>query len=116
MYRAYAGILESVPPSECTRLYPNLLLREGMQNEYIRSLQMYLSYIAQFDPNIDPVANTGYFGPLTKAAVQSFQREYGLTANGQVGAVTWDAITGVYSEMRCGANKRPYQAPGYIIR
>ena len=87
-----------------------------MQNEYIRSLQRYLSYIAQFDPNIDPVANTGYFGPLTKAAVQSFQREYGLTANGQVGAVTWDAITGVYSEMRCGANKRPYQAPGYTIR
>ena len=116
MYRAYAGILESVPPAECTQLYPNLLLREGMQNEYIRSLQRYLSYIAQFDPNIDPVANTGYFGPLTKAAVQSFQREYGLTANGQVGAVTWDAITGVYSEMRCGANKRPYQAPGYTIR
>jgi murein L,D-transpeptidase YcbB/YkuD len=48
--------------------------------------------------------------------VQAFQREYGLTADGQVGVVTWDAITGVYSEMKCGAGKRPYQAPGYIIR
>ena len=48
--------------------------------------------------------------------MQAFQREYGLTANGQVGPVTWDAVTGVYSEMKCGAGKRPYQAPGYTIR
>lgn len=116
LYRAYSGILESQPPGECTALYPNQVLREGMSGSSVRSLQQYLSYIARFDPNIQPVSDTGYFGPLTKAAVQAFQREYGFTPNGQVGVVTWDAVTGVYSEMRCGANKRPYQAPGYIIR
>lgn len=116
IYRAYLGILESEPPNACVRLFPNEVLREGMSSPNVRLLQQYLSYIAQFDENIQPVSDTGYFGPLTKAAVQAFQREYGLTANGQVGAVTWDVITGVYSEMRCGAGKRPYQAPGYIIR
>lgn len=116
IYRAYEGILNSNPPQPCARLYPNELLREGVTSENVRYLQQYLTFIAQFDDNINAVADTGYFGPLTKAAVQAFQREYGLTANGQVGPVTWDAISGIYSEMKCGAGKRPYQAPGYIIR
>ena len=116
VYRAYAGILASEPAQECVRLYPNEVLREGVRGENVRLLQQYLTYIAQFDDNIQPVSDTGYFGPLTRSAVQAFQREYGLTVNGQVGVVTWDAITGVYSEMRCGSGKRPYQAPGYIIR
>ncbi|MBP0971856.1 MAG: peptidoglycan-binding protein [Oscillospiraceae bacterium] len=116
LYRAYAGILASEPEAECVRIFPNEVLREGVSSENVRLLQQYLTYIAQFDPNIQPVTDTGYFGPITKAAVQAFQREYGLTPNGQVGAVTWDIITGVYSEMKCGAGKRPYQAPGYTIR
>lgn len=116
LYAAYAGILESVPPSDCARLYPNEVLREGVTSENVRVLQQYLTYLSRFDPAISPVSDTGYFGPLTRAAVQAFQREYGLTANGVVGAVTWDAIVGVYSEIRCGAGKLPYQAPGYTIR
>ncbi len=116
IYRAYQGILDSQPPTDCARLYPNEVLREGVSSANVRILQQYLTFIAQYDPNIQPVSDTGYFGPLTRAAVQAFQREYGLTANGQVGAVTWDAISGVYSEMKCGSGKRPYQAPGYIIR
>ena len=116
IYRAYQGILDSQPPTDCARLYPNEVLREGVSSANVRILQQYLTFIAQYDPNIQPVSDTGYFGPLTRSAVQAFQREYGLTANGQVGAVTWDAISGVYSEMKCGSGKRPYQAPGYIIR
>ena len=116
LYRAYQGILDSELPNECTRLYPNTVLREGVSSPNVRLLQQYLSYIAQFDRNIQPVSDTGYFGPMTRASVQAFQREYGLTANGQVGAATWDLIAGVYSEMRCGSGKRPYQAPGYTIR
>ena len=116
LYAAYAGILASEPPGDCVRLYPNEVLREGVSGENVRVLQQYLNALAESDPVIQAVTPTGYFGPLTKAAVQAFQREYGLTANGQVGPVTWDAITGVYSEMQCGANKRPYQAPGYTIR
>jgi len=116
LYAAYKGILRDVPPSDCTRLYPNEVLREGVTSENVRVIQQYLTYISQFDSNIPPVSDTGYFGPVTRGAVQAFQREYGLTANGVIGPATWDAITGVYSELKCGAGKRPYQAPGYIIR
>ncbi len=115
LYAAYLGILESQPSDACAQLYPDLVLREGVTDESVRTLQQYLSYLSQFDPNIPAVSDTGYFGPLTKSAVQAFQRQYGLTPNGVVGAVTWDAIAGAYAERHCGANKRPYQSPGYII-
>lgn len=115
MYAAYAGILASEQETVCVRLYPNIVLREGVTNEYVRILQQYLTYIAQFDSNIKPVSDTGYFGPLTKASVQAFQREYGLPPNGVVASATWDAISGVYSEIKCGAGKLPYQSPGYTI-
>ena len=116
LYAAYAGILASQPATDCVRLYPNEVLREGVTSENVRILQQYLTYISRFDPAVRAVSDTGYFGPLTKASVQGFQREYGLTANGQVGPVTWDAIAGVYSELKCGSGKRPYQAPGYTIK
>lgn len=35
---------------------------------------------------------TGYFGPLTKAAVKRFQRWNGLTANGKVNRATWKKL------------------------
>lgn len=116
LYAAYAGILESQPDEACVRLYPNQVLREGVSSENVRILQQYLTYISQFDSAVPAVTDTGYFGPLTRTAVQAFQREYGLNVTGIVGAVTWDKISGAYAEIKCGAGKRPYQAPGYIIR
>ena len=55
---------------------------------------------------------------LFKVSVRTVEYwENGKTpVSGIVGAVTWDAIAGVYGEIQCGAGKRPYQAPGYIIR
>ena len=116
LYAAYAGILASQPEEACARLYPNQVLREGVTSENVRILQQYLTYLSQIDPAIPAVSDTGYFGPLTKASVQAFQKEYGLNVTGVVGVVTWDAISGVYAENKCGSGKRPYQAPGYVIR
>ncbi len=119
IYRAYAGIVESIPVEEAGYIpipYPGTVLQEGMTSEYVRILQEYLTFIHDTIPEIPPVRNTGYFGPLTKASVTAFQRYAGLTQNGAVGVVTWDAISGLYSDLKFGYEKRPYQAPGYIIR
>ena len=79
-------------------------------------LQTYLSYISDFFDEIPDVDKTGYFGPQTKAAVLAFQRLNGLEETGTANAITWDTLAGIYSDIRFGADKRPYQFPGYIIR
>ena len=39
-----------------------------------------------------------------------------LSANGIVGAAAWNEIAGVYSDLKYGFDKRPYQNPGYVIQ
>lgn len=39
-----------------------------------------------------PIATDGIFGPLTKSATQTFQRQAGIVADGIVGPVTRDAM------------------------
>lgn len=116
LYRAYAGIVESVPISDETIvLYPGTVLKEGITSEYVRILQEYLTLIHQSYPSIPAVNNTGYFGPLTRASVIAFQRQFGLNPTGIVGAAAWNEIASVYSDLKFGFSKQPYQYPGYII-
>ena len=116
LYRAYQGIVDSVPPKyTAVALYPGTVLREGVSGESVRIIQEYLTYINRTYNNIPSVNNTGYFGPLTKQSVIAFQRQFGIDATGIVGAVTWDKIAEVYSDLRYGFDKRPYQNPGYTI-
>ncbi|MBQ1519043.1 MAG: peptidoglycan-binding protein [Ruminococcus sp.] len=117
LYRAYQGIAEAVPPQyTAVALYPGTVLREGVSGEQVKIIQEYLTYINRSYPDIPAVSNTGYFGPLTKRSVIAFQRKFGIDQTGIVGAVTWDKIAGVYSDLRYGFDKRPYQNPGYTIR
>ena len=117
VYNAYLGIAETLPPSETDiAIYPGITLKEGSENEFVLILQTYLSYISDFFDEIPDVDKTGYFGPQTKAAVLAFQRLNGLEETGTANAITWDTLAGIYSDIRFGADKRPYQFPGYIIR
>ena len=117
LYRAYQGIAEAVKPQyTAVALYPGTVLREGVSSDSVRIIQEYLTYINRSYPNIPAVSNTGYFGPLTKQSVTAFQRQFGIDATGIVGAVTWDKIAEVYSDLRFGFDKRPYQNPGYTIK
>lgn len=117
LYRAYAGIAESVPISPDTvALYPGNVLKEGVTSEYVRTLQEYLSFISQTYSDIPPVNPTGYFGPVTKSSVTAFQKRYGLPPNGSVGADTWNEIARVYSDLKFGGQKQTYQFPGYTIK
>lgn len=116
IYRAYMGIVETVKPEyTAVVLYPGTVFREGANSDYIRTLQEYLSLIHETYPNIPAVNNTGYFGAITKQAVTEFQKQFGINPTGIVGSVTWDKIAEVYSDLRYGFDKRPYQNPGYTI-
>ena len=110
--------MESIPITDGSDviLYQGRVLREGMTGEDVRILQEYLTFINRTFPNIPAVENTGYFGPVTRSSVLAFQRQFGLPANGIVGGATWNEIAGVYSDLKYGFDKRPYQNPGYTIQ
>lgn len=113
------GILDSMPPlaeeTEEIVPFPGIVLQEGVTSPYVRILQEYLNYVGQTYPEIGSVRVTGYFGPMTRSAITTFQRLFGLTETGTANVATWNDLTSVYSDLKYGYQKQPYQNPGYII-
>ena len=118
IYRAYRGIIDAVPIDDSVDviLFQGRILKEGMSGEDVKRIQEYLSYINKSYPNIPAVNNTGYYGPLTRASVLAFQRQFGIDQSGFVGAVTWNAIASLYSDLKYGFDKQPFQSPGFTIK
>lgn len=115
LYRAYLGIIESVPvrfTEGLTIPYGGVALRLGSESESVRVLQEYLNYIGQTYPQVEPVTVTGYFGNRTQAAVIAVQELLGLPATGSVSAVSWAAIADLYSDLYIGSRLGEGQYPG----
>ena len=100
IYSAYLGILDTqggiaggVP------LYPGVPLSLGSRGDDVRLIQSYLRTIAQYVRSVPLISADGAFGQRTQAAVTAVQRLFGLEPNGVVGPLTWDAITGLYSDL-----------------
>jgi peptidoglycan hydrolase-like protein with peptidoglycan-binding domain len=63
-------------------------LQLGAKGEHVVALQLQLNARgAQLSPD-------GSFGPMTRAAVVSFQQDHGLSPDGVVGPATWGALDG----------------------
>ncbi len=119
LYRAYVGILESLPDGYFgapTLAYPGEVLRIGSQGEYVSALQEYLNYIATTYTQIPRVTVDGAFGPATQSAVRAFQRVFGLNESGIVGAQLWDFIAEIYRDLSLGSLSSQGQFPGYEIQ
>lgn len=76
--------------------YPNGL-EEGETGDKVRHLQYMLSVLAEYIPQIPPIAVDGIFGPATTNAVISAQRYFGLPETGVVNETTWDEIYDQFS-------------------
>ncbi|MBO5852479.1 MAG: peptidoglycan-binding protein [Clostridia bacterium] len=97
---AYLETVASIPPSiygNRAKLYPGYVLSEGIRSSDVSDLQGYLSFIADYYNAVPKIPVTGYFGSQTKAAVEEFQRLFGLPVTGTVGAVTWYEIANQYN-------------------
>ena len=84
-------------------------LQEGMQGEDVESLQELLAT----DPEVYPEGLvTGYFGPLTKAAVKRFQKKAGIEQAGRVGPQTLVRVNQILCEG--GVGKKGHVPPGLL--
>ncbi len=115
IYDAYLGVVGTIPlqyvEGEIVP-FPGVVLRVGADSEDVRLLQQYLNFIAESYTEIPTVEVTGYFGPRTREAVIAFQEIAGLPISGTVGAVTWNAITDLYSDLFKGNRLGEGQYPG----
>ncbi len=117
LYRAYRGIIDTlVLPENRVSPYPGDPLTLGATGQYVTFLQEYLAVIAGTYPSIPAVTVTGVFDEQTQAAVEAFQREFGLSPNGVVGAVTWNRIASLYEDLTVGMERQPGQDPGYVLQ
>ena len=67
--------------------YPGNLIKQGAQGDAVKAIQQNLS-----DAGYGPLTIDGNFGPGTLAAIQAFQTDKGLQADGIVGPGTWNMI------------------------
>lgn len=91
MYINTTTSISGVPSS-----FPGYNLTIGSSGEKVRTIQSQLNRIARNFPAIPKITVDGFFGNATKGAVASFQRIFGLPANGIVDYPTWYEISSVY--------------------
>ena len=118
MYRAYLGIVGTVPEDysvSSTIPFPGVVLRQGADSVSVRILQEYLARIAATYTSIPSVTPTGYFGTQTEAAVRAFQTQFGLSVTGVVDALVWTAIADLYSDLIASDNVQDGQYPGFAV-
>ncbi len=116
LYRAYRGIIDTLElPDTRVAPYPGDPLVLGSSGQYVMFLQEYLQLISQTYPAVGTVEITGEFNDQTQAAVEAFQREFGLSPNGVVGPVTWNRIASLYEDLAVGMERQTGQNPGYVI-
>ena len=99
----YFEIVASIPDDfygDRAKLYPGYVLSEGQQGANVEDLQGYLSFIADYYNAVPKVPVTGTFDEQTKAAVEEFQRLFGLPVTGFVGALTWYQIATQYDFLK----------------
>ena len=84
----------SPPRSEQETSQPvgSFTLKEGANGNEVSELQNRLKATGHFDHRV-----TGHFGPITKQAVQAFQRQWNLVSDGIVTRATWDKIVEISS-------------------
>jgi cell wall-associated NlpC family hydrolase len=91
-------------PSAAAPTYPGSMLMVGLTSTSVTLLQQKLK--------VSPV--TGYYGTITEAAVEAFQRANSLEVDGQVGPLTWARIFGTAVSALPGGTtttSTPTQAP-----
>ena len=91
IYLMQAAQVEGVPSS-----FPGHNLQIGSQGSDVRIIQQQLNAIADHYPAIGKVAADSVYGDKTLAAVETFQKVFGLPSTGIVDFATWYKISQIY--------------------
>lgn len=112
---------EGLTYADISKQFPEVL-RQGDSGVYVRSVQYLLNYVAQYENTIEPFVIDGYFGEATTAAVEGFQRTYGLPIDGVIGEETYEKLYDVYTGLVASLpsdlfvnRARPFSGTGLVL-
>lgn len=86
---------EGIALQEVTQQYPGVLA-PGSSGNPVENLQFYINFVSDFYPAIPSVERDGIYGPATENAVRQIQYVFGLSPDGVVGELTWNALYNAY--------------------
>ncbi|MDR1559130.1 MAG: peptidoglycan-binding protein [Clostridiales bacterium] len=105
---------EPTEPTPSIPAYPGYLISQGSSGSYVTQIQNAINILSAYYPSIPRVTADGVFGSGTAAAVRAFQLWSGLTADGIVGASTWNSLmqnAAGLPQPQTAAYQSVYQAP-----
>ncbi|MBQ7001157.1 MAG: peptidoglycan-binding protein [Oscillospiraceae bacterium] len=86
-------------------------INEGDRGVKVEHLQYMLRVLAEYIPEIPPIAIDGIFGPATRNAVIAAQGRFGLPQTGIVNFQTWDEIYDQFSGIETTSWRDPEDFP-----
>ena len=96
-------------PGACMPVFPDIELKIGCNNEYVRHVQHCLNRVARRCPNfgqyhqaIGCLEENGIFCQKTHESVKAFQTVFGLEVDGIIGMITWVRLS-----HECGRTREP---------
>lgn len=93
-------VVVNAPISENIPSFPEITLKQGDLNEYIRRMQVYLNRISKNFPAIPKIPEVvGSFGEATANAVKEFQSIFNLPKTGEIDKATWYKIIYIYDSV-----------------
>lgn len=96
--------------------YPGTVLRPGSTGADVRNMQLKLNGVNPVYTAINYQTVDGVFGVDMSNAVKRFQSQFGLTADGLIGPLTWDKIVSVNRGVNTDNNTNvTTQYPGAIL-
>jgi peptidoglycan hydrolase-like protein with peptidoglycan-binding domain len=87
-----AASVTPAPPPAGIPPYPGFFIALGSVGNHVQTVQQAINRVAPRFPSIPSIAADGVFGNNTRNAVMAFQRQFGLTADGVVGPLTWERL------------------------
>lgn len=112
-YGQNINIQTDTPLAEAYETYPGTPLQLGDNNPYVLLMQISLNTISTNYPAIPKIPNPdGTFNEATLAAVEEFQRIFGITVTGIIDKATWYRIRRIYTAV---TNLAELSSRGIII-
>lgn len=103
-------------PVQPSDRYPGTVLRPGSTGVAVRNMQTRLNGISPVYSAINYQNVDGAYGNSMTNAVRRFQGQFGLTADGLIGPLTWNKIVSVYAGVMRNNNTSVNSAyPGYVL-